>query len=229
MSGRGLLSGRYKLLTFDCYGTLINWDNGIRGALGALMERAGVSASAEQVYGAYIETEAGLEKPPWRPYAQILEEVVSRLGQRFGFGVDHRTRRVLTESLPSWKPFDDTNEALARLKRKYELGILSNIDRDLIARTREGFDVRFDWVVTAEDVRAYKPAHDHFQRILECTGYGKDEVLHVAQSVFHDIVPACSLGFSCAWINRRNETNDTDATPTAEFGDLKSLADALGV
>lgn len=228
MRERDLSSGRYRLLTFDCYGTLIDWDNGIRGALAALMERARVSVSAQEIYDAYIETEAGLEKPPWRPYAQILEEVVTRLGERFGFGVDDRTCRVLAESLPSWMPFHDTNAALSCLKRKYELGILSNVDRDLNAGTRKHFDVAFDWVVTAEDVRAYKPAHDHFQRILEWTGYGKDEILHVAQSVFHDIVPACSLGFSCVWINRRNETNDTGATPTAEFADLKSLADGLG-
>ena len=224
-----MLSGDFKLLTFDCYGTLIDWDSGIRGALQSLMDLSGVSVSPEEVYAAYIETEAELEKAAYRRYAEVLEEIVVGLGERFGFAVDERGRRALVDSLPRWRPFEDTNAALIRLQSRYQLGILSNIDRDLNARTREHFDVPFDWVVTAADVRSYKPAHGHFERILEETGYDKSEILHVAQSVFHDIVPATAMGFSSVWINRRGERNESGVVPNAEFPDLKSLADALGV
>jgi 2-haloacid dehalogenase len=224
-----MLSGDYKMLTFDCYGTLIDWDSGIRGALQSLIDSSGVSVGAEEVYAAYIETEAGLERAPYLRYAEILQRVVVELGARFGFAVDESGRRALVDSLPHWQPFDDTNAALIRLRSRYQLGILSNIDRDLNARTREHFDVAFDQVVTAEDVGSYKPAHGHFERILAETGYDKSEILHVAQSVFHDIVPATALGFTSVWINRRGERNESGVVPNAEFPDLKSLADALGV
>lgn len=222
-----MLDGPYKLLTFDCYGTLIDWASGIRAGLTSLLDQAGVEANANEVYEAYLPIEMELEKPPWRPYAEVLQQAVVQLAARFGFEVNDANRRALVESLPAWVPFPDTNSALKRLKEKYKLAILSNIDRDLFARTAEHFEVNFDWVVTAEDVRAYKPTPDHFERILALSGIPPTEILHAAQSLYHDIVPCAKLGRPAVWINRRNEKNDTAAEPLAEFDTLAALADAL--
>jgi len=128
--------------------------------------------------------------------------------------------------LPGWPAFGDTNEALRRLKSKYRLGVLSNIDSDLFAGTVKTFDVDFDFVITAQDVQSYKPAHGHFLTMFDRYG-PKDRVLHVAQSLLHDGGPARELGLAYAWINRYNQRNDSDVTPMIECADLKSLADAI--
>ena len=223
-----MLDGPYRLLTFDCYGTLIDWAGGIRAGLSLLLDEAGVKATTDEVYEAYLPIEMDLQKPPWRPYADLLQQAVVQLGSRFGFEVNDENRRALVDSLPAWAPFRDTNDALKRLKAKYRLAVLSNIDHDLFARTAEHFDVEFDWIVTAEDVKAYKPAPDHFNRIVELCGCPSAEILHVAQSLYHDIVPCTKLGRPAVWINRRNERNDTGAEPLAVFPTLAALADALG-
>ena len=223
-----MLGGPYKLITFDCYGTLIDWASGIRRGLSSLLQDAGLVVSTEALYEAYLQADAELEKPPWRPYAEVLQQAVTLLGRRFGFPVNQQNRRALLDSLPSWPPFADTNDALKRLKQRYQLAVLSNIDRDLFAQTAGHFAVDFDWVVTAEDVQAYKPAPNHFQRIRQLTGYDPGDILHAAQSLYHDIVPCARLGRACMWINRLNEANHTGATPTAELPNLTALAEALG-
>jgi 2-haloalkanoic acid dehalogenase type II len=159
----------------------------------------------------------------------VLQQAVVQLGARFGFEVNDANRCALVESLPTWVPFPDTNDALKRLKTKYKLAILSNIDRDLFARTAGHFNVRFDWVVTAEEVRAYKPAPDHFERIVALSGIPPAKILHAAQSLYHDIVPCTKLARPAVWVNRRNEKNETACKPLAELHTLAALADALGV
>jgi 2-haloacid dehalogenase len=133
---------------------------------------------------------------------------------------------LLAETLPEWRPFPDTNEALRRLKDRYRLGILSNIDQDLFTETARHFEVDFDVVVTAEDVRSYKPGHLHFLKLIEDYA-DSDSVLHVAQSLYHDGRPAGDLNIAFVWINRYNEVNTEGVTPLAEYPDLKSLADAV--
>ena len=187
-----------------------------------------MKATTDEVYAAYLPIEMELQKPPWRSYAEVLQQAVVQLGSRFGFKVNDKHRRILVNSLPAWAPFPDTNDALERLKAKYRLAVLSNIARDLFARTAEHFDVQFDWVVTAEDVKAYKPAPDHFMRIVELCNCPSAEILHAAQSLYHDIVPCTTLGRPAVWINRRDERNDTDGEPLAEFPTLAAVADALG-
>ena len=215
---------RTKTITFDCYGTLIDWRAGVESSLleifhGAIIHRM------HDVFDAYVKSEAQLEALPYQPYRQLLSAVVGALAKTFDAPVSAERRELLAERLPLWKPFADTNEALVRLKKRFRLGILSNIDRDLFERTAAQFDVTFDFVITAEDVHSYKPAHGHFERLLE-THAQRDAVLHVAQSSFHDGVPAASLDLAYVWINRYNDVNDTTAKPLAEYPDLKSLADA---
>ena len=202
--------GNYEVITFDCYGTLIDWESGIRRAF----ESAGVEGAA--ALRRYAEVEPLVEGEAYRSYRDVLQETASRIAPG----------AKLAESLPSWKPFPDTNPALERLRRAgIRLGILSNVDDDLLAETRKHFTVDFDVIVTAQQVRSYKPAHGHFLEARKRIGDAK--WLHAAQSNRHDIVPANQLGIPNAWINRHNESPRPGGKPTYEFANLTELADAM--
>ena len=215
--------GHVKTITFDCYGTLIDWRAGVESAMreifgGAIIHRM------HEVFAEYIRVEAEVESGPYQTYRQVLADVVKRLASRFGAPVSAERAALLAQRLPQWEPFVDTTEALARLKERYRLGVLSNIDRDLFAATAARLGVAFDFVITAEDVGSYKPATGHFARLLEAHAE-RDTILHVAQSLYHDGVPSGQLGLAYAWINRYKEANEAAVQPLAEYPDLKSLAD----
>lgn len=212
------------LITFDCYGTLIDWSAGIRRALAQLLATAKIDWS-EQLFDSYLALEAKHESLAYQPYRQILTAAEHDLLQVAGATTDGPA--VLAQSIGEWPPFDDTLGALERLASRFRLGILSNIDRDLFALTAKQLKAHLDPVITAEDVRSYKPATAHFTRLLELTRLPKRKLLHVAQSLYHDVTPCNQLGIACVWINRRGEHNRTAARPCAEFKSLADLADAL--
>ena len=219
----------FDLLTFDCYGTLIDWNTGICRALTAVLNAtgAGTPIALSEALAEYHRLEPAIQAGAYRSYRQILDTAAAQVVERFGLRLPPAQRTLLSDSLGGWKPFADTNPALERLKGKYRLGILSNIDRDLLAQTARHFTVPFDVVVTAEDVRSYKPAPGHFVRMRAQLPDGGARWLHVAQSLHHDCVPCKALGIPCVWINRLGETNTLDAEPVAEFAHLTELADAL--
>ena len=217
-------------LSFDCYGTLIDWIAGIRGAFETLAASGGPLPGTEKdFFDTYLDTEARAEAGPYMSYRQVLTTVQVALADRFNVRFTPQQANLLAESQARWAPFADTDPALCRLKTRYRLGVVSNIDRDLFAATARHFDVAFDFVITAEDVRAYKPNHAHFKRLLDTEVEDPLTHLHVAQSLFHDGVPAGELGIPFVWINRRHEVNYTPATPLAVFDDLIGFADRLGV
>jgi len=216
------LKDRVSLITFDCYGTLVDWETGLRSAIRQL-----TGGDDPAIFDAYLEIEAAVEAGPYQPYREVLREVLRRLADRFGFDVPEDRAYAFARSLPSWPLWPDTNAALARLKSRYRIGVLSNIDRDLFAGTARHLTVDLDLLITAEDVRSYKPSRRHFVRMLAETGGDRGIVLHAAQSLFHDGVPATALDIANVWINRRNETNETSARPVATFADVAELADAL--
>lgn len=212
-------------LTFDCYGTLIDWEGGLtRSFLDIFGPQA--LANRQKLFDSYVAIEAEIEGGAYRAYREVLVEVTARLARRLGWelAADKRTR--LPELLPTWTPFADTNDALLRLKKKFRLGILSNIDPDLFAGTARQFPVTFDFIVTAQDVQSYKPSLGHFHRMLEKHG-DLATTLHVAQSQFHDGRPANALGLAFAWINRYNEPADPGVIAHGVYPDLKTLAEAL--
>ncbi len=217
---------RVETITFDCYGTLIDWHAGLTATFREMFGPA-IENRNEELCDLYLRIEAELQAERFRSYRDLLGEVAKRLAQRIDLDLPPDRSDLLAERLPTWKPFSDTNDALVRLKRKYRLGVLSNIDRDLFAGTAGHFDVAFDFLVTAEDVRTYKPHHAHFEQMLSAHG-PREKVLHVAQSLFHDGVPAQELGIAYVWINRYIDSNSSAVVPLAEFPDLKSLADAAG-
>lgn len=210
-------------ITFDCYGTLIDWRAGIGRSLAELFEPA-ADEQTDDIFEAYVRTEAEVEAGVYQSYRRTMMTAIKRAAGQFGheFPADRAER--MAEMLPNWPPFEDTREALQRLKRRYRLGVLSNIDRDLFAGTARRIGVAFDFVVTAEDVQSYKPAPAHFERLL-AQHAKRGRVLHVAQSLFHDGVPATRLGIAYVWINRYKGVNDTTVRPLAAYPDLKLLAD----
>jgi 2-haloalkanoic acid dehalogenase type II len=212
---------RYDIVTFDCYGTLIDWESGIYAAF----RDAGLDRDRADVLRAYAEHEPIAERPPFRPYREVLAETARRVAEALGW--EARDASFLAESLPSWRPFPDTNAALERLRGAgCRLGILSNVDDDLLAATRKHFTAAFDLVITAQQVRSYKPGHAHF--LAARAAIGGAQWLHAAESNFHDIVPANALGIENAWINRRSAPQLAGGVPAlGEFRDLAALADAI--
>jgi 2-haloalkanoic acid dehalogenase type II len=210
----------FDVITFDCYGTLIDWERGIADAF----RRAGATAPVAEILAAYAEIEPRVEAGPWRPYRDVLAQTARRVAEQLGSPAT--SGEFLAESLASWTPFPDTNPALLRLHAAgYRLGILSNVDDELLAGTLARLAGPFDPVVTASQVRAYKPAHAHFREARQ--RIGKRRWLHAAQSWFHDVGPAWELDLPVAWVNRRGEQPGATSRPLRVVDDLTGLADWL--
>jgi 2-haloacid dehalogenase len=197
---------RFTTISFDCYGTLIDWESGflpvLRGVLGS--HGQGQSLSDAAILGLYGEFEAEAESGPYQSYRDVLQSVVRAFADRFHFEASFAEIRSLHESVRAWPPFPDTVAALRELQKHYKLVVISNIDDDLFAETRKHLDVEFDAVITAEQARSYKPSINNFQMALRTLALSPDRLLHAAQSIYHDVVPARSLGISTAWVNRKS-------------------------
>lgn len=221
----------FTCLTFDCYGTLIDWESGILGALRPMLQLHGIERSDEQILSLYSELESLEQQRCYRTYREILRGVVLGFGDRMGFRPSLEDIEALPTSLPHWQPFPDTVAALRRLKNKYKLGIISNIDDDLFAHTARLLQVDFDWVITAQQAKSYKPSLANFQLALARIGLPEPQILHVAQSLYHDVVPAKALGMKTVWVNRQagktGATKPIEVTPDLVVPDLKTLADLV--
>ena len=217
----------YDIVTFDCYGTLIDWEEGIAEALLAAARRDGIRLDRETTLADYARIEPQVESENYQDYRAVLAETARRVAAGAGWRLPPERTGILADSFPGWSPFPDVAEALERLKRAgFLLGILSNIDDDLLDMTRRRFQVPFDLIVTARQVQSYKPALAHF--VEARNRIGGDRWLHAAQSHFHDIVPAMRMGIPAAWINRKGEALPSGASPPAfEVRTLSDLADRL--
>jgi len=217
-------------VTFDCYGTLIDWETGIRRAFKQALEGMGLTQTQEaELFDLYQKEEKRIEgQMPYRKYREVLALAGSAAARRFGRNIPEKLSSVLAEQLPGWEPFQDTNPALERLATEYTLGILSNVDDDLLAGTLKHFTVPFDLVVTAERVRSYKPGTEHFEEARRIIGADRGW-LHVAASLYHDIEPASRLGIKTVWVNRKNspEGRRFRGKILREVRDLAQLADWL--
>ena len=227
----GPASKRPEVITFDCYGTLIDWETGIRNAFRAAMNRtsaaAGLETRALELYG---EEERRIEREkPHMLYSQVLSKTALAVARKIGWSLNDRDSNFLSGDLPNWKPFKDTNPALERLAVNHSLGILSNVDDDLLAGTLKHLARRFDILVTAEKVRSYKPAFAHFEQARRLIG--EKRWLHVAQSQYHDIEPAMELGIRAVWVNRKNaqpahDYSGKNVTVVRDLGELVNNLDA---
>ncbi len=221
---------RFRVLTFDCYGTLIDWESGILAALGPLLAAHGKPLADDKLLELFGELEAEAEAGEYQSYRKVLEDVARGVGRRLGFETSEQEARSLPESLKNWPPFPDTVAALKKLKSRYKLAIVSNTDDDLFAHTARLLEVPFDWVITAQQAGSYKPSHNNFRLALERIALPPGQVLHCAQSVYHDVVPARELGLATVWVNRRGAkgggaTKAAQGQPDVEVPDLKTLAE----
>lgn len=211
----------YEIITFDCYGTLIDWEKGISDAFVSAAAADGHSIDARKVIELYARTERNVEADTYRSYADVLRETSLRIAKDLGWTPSKPS--FLLESLPRWQPFPDTNDALHRLlEAGVRLGILSNVDDELLEETRKHLSAPFELIITAQQVQSYKPAEGHFLEARRRIGDAR--WLHAAQSSFHDIVPARALEINTAWINRKGEQSPPSGQPDHEFRDLAGLA-----
>jgi 2-haloacid dehalogenase len=193
---------RFQILTFDCYGTLIDWETGIFSVLRPILAAHGTTISDFALLEMYSELEAKAEQGEFQPYREVLQSVVRGFGERLGFTPSESEVRSLPESLAHWLPFADTVAALRRLQSHYQLAIISNVDDDLFAATPPKLGVAFDHVITAQQARAYKPSLKVFRTAQEKLDVAPERWLHVGQSIYHDVIPAKSLGIATVWVNR---------------------------
>ena len=223
--------GDFEVLTFDCYGTLIDWEFGIFTALRPVLDARGISVEHDDLLRLYAELENAQTAGPYKSYREILRTVMQGLGERLGFAPSAEDLGALERSLPSWEPFPDTVEALRALKTRYKLAVISNIDDDLFAETARRLEVPFDEVITAQQVGAYKPSPRNFEAAFVRIGQPRNRILHVAQSLYHDIRPAKTLGLSVVWVNRQGlrAPQPDDRRGDLEVPDLKSLVSAIGL
>jgi 2-haloalkanoic acid dehalogenase type II len=225
--GRYSMERTFDIITFDCYGTLIDWESGIRDAFLRAAREDGIDLQQDEVLRAYGLIEPVVEREHFRLYRDVLTETAARVAHALGWPLAYERGTFLVTALTSWEAFADTNAALERLRDAgYRLGILSNVDDDLLAATRRRFTVDFELVITAEQVRSYKPGHAHFLEARKRIRSAR--WLHAAQSNFHDIVPCNELGIPNAWVNRRAESALPGGSPTHEVRDMAGLADLLG-
>lgn len=216
----------FEVLTFDCYGTLIDWATGIVEALQPILQNHDVTVD-DELFRLYGQFEKAVESGSFVRYREVLRRVVRRVGTHVGFTPTNAEVERFARSVGEWPPFSDTNEALRELGNEYRLAIISNVDDDLFRDTARHFVVKFDEVITGEQVGAYKPDLKPFETAFSRLGVPPNRVLHVAQSVYHDVNPAGRLGLSCVWVRRYGERygDEVDGTrPLLTVPDLATLA-----
>ncbi|HEY3971851.1 MAG TPA: haloacid dehalogenase type II [Candidatus Sulfotelmatobacter sp.] len=225
---------RFEILTFDCYGTLIDWESGILSAFHRILA-AHENSLREKIDDAtilklYGDFEQRAEQGLFQPYREVLQSVVRQFGAELGLTPTAEEISSLPDSLPTWLPWPDTVAALRQLKTRYRLAILSNVDDDLFAKTRPKLEVDFDQVITAQQARAYKPSLKIFELALGRINAPAHRVLHVGQSIYHDVIPAQALGLATVWVNRSSArpgvgaVKAATAQPDLEISGLGELA-----
>src|SRR4051812_27231705 len=221
---------RFSAITFDCYGTLIDWESGLLPGIRNILEAHNQKLPDEVILERYGEFEARAESGSYQTYREVLESVVRQFGERCGFQPTPAEIHSLHESIPAWVPFPDTVPALQKLQRRYQLAIISNIDDDFFDETRKRLRVNFAAVVTAQQVRSYKPSLSNFRLALERLKLEPNQMLHVGQSIYHDVIPAQSLGIATVWVNRKSARPGVGAVvqavgmPDLEIPDVGTLA-----
>jgi len=215
-------------VTFDVYGTLIDWETGIYEAFEAEARKDGLTFERDQVIPLFHEVSRQIEGGSYELYAEVLRRTAVEVAKRLGWELEPARSRFLPESIPRWMPFRETMTQLQRLSKKYKLGLIANIDDKLLGMTRRHLPIDFDLVVTAQQVRAYKPENAHFNEFARRIG-GKKRWVHVAASHYHDVVPCQRLKVPVIWVNRhKTKLESGQPKPTAEVPNLREAAKLLG-
>ncbi|MCK5561072.1 MAG: haloacid dehalogenase type II [Thermoplasmata archaeon] len=220
-------------MTFDCYGTLIDWESGILNMLFALLKRHNVEAEREQILSLYAKFESEAERGEYVKYKKILNQIMEMFFSEFQIKPNPGEDKWLVEAIKQFEPFPDTVDALQKLAQKYKLGVITNIDRDLFEFSAKKLKVNFTYILTSEDVGSYKPSKKVFTKMLNDLGTNPEKIVHVAQSIYHDILPVAGFGITTVHVNRCNLRNGYGATPRVigradiVVNDLRSLVEII--
>jgi 2-haloacid dehalogenase/putative hydrolase of the HAD superfamily len=215
-------------VTFDVYGTLIDWEKGIWDAFSAEADRDGFTIEREEVIPLFMEIEREIESGSYELYAEVLRRTVVEIAKRLGWPLEPSRSGFLPDSVQRWEPFRETRLQLDKIAKKYNVGLISNIDDKLLGQTRRHLQIDFDIVVTAQQVRSYKPDAAHFNECARRIG-GKKGWVHVASSYYHDVEPCVKAKIPVIWVNRHRETLDAgQRKPTVEVPNLREAAKLLG-
>jgi 2-haloacid dehalogenase len=229
--------GAFDALTFDCYGTLIDWETGILAGLRAALAPHDLDASDDELLESYANAEATFEAGSYLPYRVVLARSARAIATSLGATLTDDEAAAFGGSVVDWPAFDDSTRSLRILRRRFRLGVLTNCDDDLFAASNRRLGVDFDWIVTAQQVGSYKPNPRNFEVLrerLHASGIAAARILHVAQSLYHDHEPARRMGFSTVWIDRRHDRPGAGATPpanvhpSATFPSMAAFAEAAG-
>lgn len=219
-----------RAVSFDCYGTLIDWQSGLLAAARPVLRRLNRDLEPAALFAAFADAERRAERPPYRTYREVMRSVA---GELFGPDAAAAELDVLWRSIGDWPAFSDTPASLAKLKTRYALGVASNIDDDLFAQSATRLGVTLDELVTAQQVRSYKPGEAHFHALCERMKLEPREILHVAESRFHDVEPASRLGFATVWVDRTgggtSASGPGGGTPDLRVGSLAELVRKMGM
>jgi len=207
---------RFEVLTFDCYGTLINWEEGILRCLHRVLAAHGKDTDDATILRLYGDFEANAEQGEYRRYREVLQSVMRQFGEQLGFAPTDQEANSLPESMKNWQPWPDTVNALRQLRSGFRLAIVSNVDDDLFAATLPQLGAEFDQIITAQQAGAYKPSLKIFELALSRIGTPAHRVLHVGQSLYHDVLPAQALGLATVWVNRTSARSGVGAVKAAE-------------
>ncbi len=225
----------FDALTFDCYGTLIDWEAGLLAAMRPILAAHGVVATDEELLERYARHEAALEAGPYLRYRDVLARGLAGVAAELGATPTEEELAAFGGSVAAWPAFADSADALGRLKGRFRLAVITNCDDDLFAASNRRLGVTFDEVLTAQQLGSYKPDPRNFHAAFDRLGLPRERILHVAQSLFHDHVPAKALGMTTVWVNRRHDRPGPGATPPAEarpdlvVPDMATLAELAGV
>jgi 2-haloacid dehalogenase/putative hydrolase of the HAD superfamily len=228
MSALMALPKDVKFVTYDVYGTLIDWETGIYEAFTKEAARDGFTIDRDELMAAFHETERKIQSGSYELYAEVLRRTAVQIAKTLGWPLEPSRSGFLPDSVARWAPFKETNAQLDRFAKKFEIGLLSNIDDKLLGQTRRHFRTDFDLVVTAQQVRSYKPDPAHFKECERRVG-GKRGWVHVASSYYHDVEPCIKLRVPVIWVNRKKEQLEPgQKKPTAEVPNLREAAKLLG-
>ena len=222
---------QYQIISFDCYGTLIDWKKAVLNILGSVISKYHIEVEREALFTMFLEADRSVIADEYKTYREILTDITGLIAQKLSINLYHEDRNCLSDRFDEWVPFADTVESLMKLKQRFELCVISNVDNDLFNMTASKLGIELDYLITAQDVQTYKPNHNNFEQALSSFGVDRDRQLHVAQSIHHDIIPAHQMGINNVWINRYNEK-----IPESEVGypglivpDLESLVREMGL
>ncbi len=224
---------RFQWLSFDCYGTLVDWETGISTAVAEALGSHGISKTKAEILRLFADAEPRVQSSPdYLEYRRVLREVMAMIGAELGLQLSESELGCLADTLPDWPVFSDAADALNAMQTRYKLAIISNVDDDLFARTADVMSINFDAVITSQQARSYKPNRRNFDLAAERMVVEKTEWLHIAESRHHDIGPANRLGIASVWVSRADRgggTRHTDAVPDLTVPDLATLARMMGL